>query len=283
MSRFSASLFALAVSAPLMALAGAASAADIGEGGGYKDDAYEGGSDWVLEGVKVGGILVVKPTYEGSDEYEAIGFPYLFPQFSGGPGFFSRIDARGLDDVRYTLIDTGGFVAGPLAGYNLGRDEDDGDLLDGMGDVDGGVVLGGFVGYGWQWLMFDASYHHTLGDDGGFQVRFGIEAERPISERVTLTGRIGTTYADGEYMQNYFGVSAAQAIASGNPFFDADAGFKDVHVKVGVKADLDERWSMRASVGYSHLLGDAADSSIVETDDQFTGLFGLSYRFDAAE
>ena len=276
MSRFSTSLAALALAAPLLALPGAA--ADIGDGG-YKDDGYEGGSDWSLAAIKVGGIVVVQPTYEGSDEYEVLGLPYLLPIFAGGPGFFDRIDARGIDDVRFKLVDMGGFVAGPLAGYNFGRDEDDGDLLAGLGDVDGGVVLGGFLGYGWQWLMFDASYHHTLSDDGGFLVRLGIEAERPISDRVTLTGRVGTTYADGEYMDNYFGVDVATALV---PVFDADAGFKDVHVKLGVKAELDERWSMRASAGYSHLLGDAADSPIVASEDQFTGLFGLSYKFNVS-
>jgi outer membrane scaffolding protein for murein synthesis (MipA/OmpV family) len=33
-------------------------------------------------------------------------------------------------------------------------------------------------------------------------------------------------------------------------------------------------------VRYSRLVGDAADSPIVETEDQFTGLVGLSYKFD---
>lgn len=278
MRRLTVSLRALALCAPILGPASLASAADLG--GGYKDGG-DPASDWSFSSVKVGGILIVKPTYEGSDEYEAFGFPYIFPEFSGGPGFFSRIDARGLDDVRFQLIQRDGFVAGPLAGYNLGRDEDDGDLLDGLGDVDGGVVLGGFVGYRWQSLLFDVSYHHTLGDDGGYQIRFGVEAERPVSERVTLTGRIGATYADDSYMQNYFGITDDQALSSGAGLtaYDADAGFKDVHVQVGIKADLDERWSARASLRYSHLLGDAGDSPVVESEDQFIGLIGVSYRF----
>ncbi|NJM33367.1 MAG: MipA/OmpV family protein [Rhodomicrobium sp.] len=273
MRRISGSIIALSVSAAL----GSASAADLP--GSYKDPSGE--TDWTVTSITVGGIAVVKPTYEGSEEYEVVGFPYLFPKFAGGPGFFSRIEARGLDDVRFTLIDRDGFIAGPLGGYNFGRDEDDGDLLEGLGDVDGGVVLGGFVGYRWQWLQFDVSYHHTLGDDGGYQVRFGVEAKKPISERVTLLGRIGATYADDEYMQNYFGVEAG-ASAIGLPAFDAEAGFKDVNVQVGLEADLDANWSLRASLRYSHLIGDASDSPIVETDDQFTGLLGVSYKFDTA-
>jgi outer membrane scaffolding protein for murein synthesis (MipA/OmpV family) len=65
----------------------------------------------------------------------------------------------------------------------------------------------------------------------------------------------------------------------GAPGFEAESGFKDVHVEVGLKADLDAHWSTLASVRYSRLLGDAADSPIVEDEDQWQGLLGLSYKF----
>jgi MipA family protein len=79
-------------------------------------------------------------------------------------------------------------------------------------------------------------------------------------------------------MDNYFGVSGS---AVGLADFDADAGFKDVYVEVGLKADLDERWSARTTLRYSRLIGDAADSPIVESEDQFQGLFGLTYKLGA--
>ncbi len=282
MRLLSTSLLALAVSAPLIAAPTAAISADLGEGG-YKD-AGAPAQDWALESVKFGGIVVIQPTYEGSDEYEVLGFPYLLPVFAGGPGFFSRIDARALDDVRFELVQYDGFIAGPLAGYKFGREEDDGDLLVGLGDIDDSFVAGGFVGYRWNAVQFDVSYHHYFGDVDGYQIRFGAEVERPVNERVTLTGRIGATYADENYTQGYFGITPGQAASSfaagvDLPVFDADAGFKDVHAQVGIKTDLDERWSARASLLYSHLLGDAGDSPVVENEDQFTGLFGLSYRF----
>jgi outer membrane protein len=275
MRRVYTSLMTLALCVPVFGMV-SASAADLG--GGYKD----GGApqdEWAITGVKVGGVLVVMPKYEGSDEYEVLGFPYVFPTFSGGPGWFSRVDARGLDDVRFKLIERDGFVAGPLGGYTFGREEDDGDLLEGLGDIDGGAVVGGFVGYRLGPVLFDVSYHQFFDDSEGYQIRFGAEIERQVSQGVTLTGRIGATYADENYTQTYFGVSDDQAATSNLGAFDADAGFKDVHVQVGIKADLDDRWSARASVRYSHLLGDAGDSPVVESEDQFTGLIGLSYKF----
>lgn len=274
MRRVSTSLAAIAVCAPLFGAS--ASAADLG--GSYKDGPTPPADEWAVTGVKVGGILVVMPKYEGSDHYEVRGFPYILPTFSGGgPGFFSQIDARGLDDVRFNLVERNGFVAGPLGGYSMGRDEKDGDRLEGLGDIDGGAVVGGFVGYHLGPVLFDVSFQHFFDDSDGNQIRFGAEVERHISENVTLTGRIGATYADGNYMQTYFGVSNNSALFDS---YDADAGFKDVNVEVGIKADLDAHWSARASVQYSRLIGDAADSPIVESENQFTGLLGVSYKFD---
>ena len=276
MRRVYISLLTLAVCAPAFG----ASAADLG--GSFKDGGGAPADEWAISGAKVGGILVIMPKYEGSKEYEVLGLPYILPIFAGGgPGFFSRIDARGADDVRFNLIEREGFVAGPLGGYSFGREEDDGDLLGGLGDIDGGLVVGGFVGYRLGPVLFDVSYHQYLDDSESYQIRFGAEAERRISDHVTLTGRIGATYADDNYMQTYFGVSDAQALNSDADLdaSNAEAGFKDVNVEVGIKADLDDRWSAKASVRYSHLLGDAGDSEVVESDDQFMGLVGLSYKF----
>lgn len=267
---------ALLVAASL-ALSLNASAADVGS---YKDDGAYASEDWSVEALKVGGIIGFKPTYEGSDEYEAFGLPYIFPIFSGGSGFFSRVDARGLDDVRFKLIERDGFIAGPLAGYDLGRDENDGNLLAGLGDVDGGVIGGGFVGYRFGLVLVDVSYHHYFGDADGYQIRFGAETTRNISDRTKLTTRVGAAYADEGYTDTYFSVSNAATAAAA---FDADAGFKDVYAQIGVETDLDERWQLRGSVRYSRLLGDAADSTIVENKNQFYGLLGLSYKFYTAE
>jgi outer membrane scaffolding protein for murein synthesis (MipA/OmpV family) len=266
MRRFSKFAAALAICAPALGIAGPASAADLG--GGYKDGGAPA-DDWSITGLTVGGILVVKPKYEGSSEYKAIGFPYILPSFSGGSGFFSRIDARDIDDVRFELIQRDGFIAGPVVGYSLGRDESDGDLLHGLGDIDGGLVAGGFIGYRWGRFQIDAAYKHFFDDSEGYQIDLNAKVERRISERMTLTGSVGATYADENYMDTYFGAGA----------FQADAGFKDVHLQVGLKAELDPHWTARASVRYSRLLGDAADSPIVEDENQWTGLVGLSYKF----
>jgi len=232
--------------------------------------------------VGVGGVVGVKPKYEGSDEYEVFGFPIVYPKF-GGSELGGRIKVRGPDDVRYKLFEAGGFEIGPLAGYAFGRDEDDGDLLRGLGDVDDGIVLGAYAGYTIGPVLLDVSYHQIVsGDDDGYQIRFGAEVQRSLAPRWQGTARVGATFADDNYTDSYFGITAAESRRSvaGLQAYDADAGIKDIHVELGLTWDVTERWQLKSGFRYGRLVGDAEDSPIVESEDQFSALFGATYVFD---
>jgi outer membrane protein len=234
--------------------------------------------------VGVGGSVGIKPRYEGSKEYRAFGFPLVMPKLgNANSAFAGRVKFRGLDDVRFRAFEMGGFEFGPLAGYKFGRQEDDGDLLRGLGDVDNGLVLGAYAGYRFGTVLFDVSYNQIVtGDHNGYQIRFGAEVERKFTSRLSVIARVGSTFADDNYMSSNFGVSALQAYGSfaGLPAFDAEAGIKDVHFELGTATDLTDRWKLRVGGRYSRLLGDAADSPVIETKDQFSAIVGLSYRFD---
>lgn len=229
--------------------------------------------------LKIGGIGLVKPKYEGSDAYEIVGAPLIYPVFSSTSD--NTFTINGVDDIRWRILNNQGFEAGVLGGYAFGRDQDDGLLLSGLGDVDGGFVAGAFVGYRIGTALFDVSYHHIVsGDTGGF-FRLGVSNKFQMSRQFSAKVRVGTTYANDDYMADYFGITAAQSASSaaGLAAFNTDAGFKDVHVHLGVTYDVTERWSLLGGIGYKRLIGDAADSPIVESEDQFSATFGLTYRF----
>lgn len=234
------------------------------------------GGGWELQ---AGAAAVVQPKYEGSKDYEVIGAPIIAPAGSAGEGVVSF---KGIDDLRFRLLRSSGFEAGPLVGYRFDRDEKDAARLRGLGDVDGGLVIGGYVAYRMGALMPFASYHHQItGDDTGGVARFGLETKVPVSPWMTLTATGGTTWASSDYMESYFGISAQQSAASlaGLAQFDADSGFKDVYLSLGTDIPLADRWSLKLHGRYAHLIGDAADSPIVETESQWLGLVGITYRF----
>lgn len=228
--------------------------------------------------LQAGGFVFVKPKYEGSKEYDVIGFPYVAPVGVGEGGW---IKFKGTDDVRFSLLNYYGFEAGPVAGYRFGRDQGDADILRGLGDVDGGLVLGGYVAYRAGPVALFASYNHQVTDDDtGGLLRFGVEGKTEVvPQRLWVTATVGATYADEDYMSAYFGVTPLQSLNSGLAEFDASAGIKDIYLQLVGDINLTDRWGLKLIGRYSRLLGDAADSPVVESEDQFYGGLGVTYRF----
>ncbi len=227
-----------------------------------------------------GATVSISPEYEGSDEYKVTAIPYVFPSFGLAA---SRIEVRGADDVRFKVLREDRFELGPLAGYRFDREEGDGPKLAGLGDVDGGLVVGGFMRAALLPSLYaGVSYHRTVtGDVDGGQLRFGLEYETKPTYSVSVFARAGATYADDAYMDAYFGVTSAQQGTSGAGLqaFDADAGIKDVYATLGAQIQLAERWKLNLKGQYTRLVGDAADSPVIETEDQFSGSAGIIYRF----
>ena len=237
-------------------------------------------------GIVAGGYAFVTPVYEGSDEYTVTAFPLVYPKFYGdGPGLGDRLTLRGLDDVRFALFKQGGFEFGPVGGYTFGRQEDEAALLDGLGDVDDGLILGAYAGYGIEPFFFDVAYSRqvTGEDDAGYQIDMTGGAETALSEQLALTTSVTAAFASDDYLDTYFGVTPGRSASSGLDAYDPDGGFKSVGVDLALEYQFTERAALRTSVGYSRLLGDAADSPVTASSDQFRGGFGFTYSFGRVE
>lgn len=230
---------------------------------------------------EVGGLVATAPKYEGSKTYEAIGAPLIFPSDAGPlsprDGLFQF---KGLDDVRIRLLNQSGFEAGPVLGYRFGRDQNDDARLRGTGDIDGGLVVGAYAGYRIGTLFPFVSYNQQVtGDDTGALIRLGLESKQLINPSLLVSATVGATWANADYVDHFFSVTAVQSARSGLARYDAEAGFKDVYLSVGADYALDSKWTLKLMGKYSHLLGDVADSPIVETEHQFFAGVGLTYKF----
>lgn len=256
---------------------GVASSEGVKAGGDYTT----GVSSFSLN---VGGMVGFAPKYEGSDDYRVIGAPIIYPSF-GASDLGGRLMFREVEDIRFRLLSHGGFEAGPIAGYKFERDEDDGPLLAGLGDVEGGLVVGGYAGYRFSGVLFDVAYRDQVtGDADGYRITAALSAEGFVSPSFSLRGRVGATYADDDYMSTFFGISAAQSASSatagvGLAQYTAEAGVKDVHVEIGATWSMTSNIDVKPRLRYKRLLGDAADSPLVESADQLSGSLSVIYRF----
>ncbi len=232
--------------------------------------------------LQAGGFVAVAPKYEGSKEYDIIGAPFVAPAGDGVLGN-GVVQFRGPDDMRFRILNSNGFEAGPLAGYRFDRDEDESRRLHGLGDVDGGLIVGGYAAYRTGAFMPFVSYHHdvTSDDKTGGVLRFGAEAKTEVMPGIMLTAAAGASWADDDYMAAFFSVTPAQNTNSvaGLGIYDAEGGIKDVYFGLSGDIPVTDTWTLKLSGRYTHLVGDAADSPIVETESQFFGGLGLTYRF----
>lgn len=282
-ARFAGTLIALAVAGAGHATA--ARAADDATQPSYSDSVFSA-DRW---GLSVGGFAGFAPAYEGSDEFDLVGYPLIVPRYYG-PGYDpnapARVTFRGLDDVRVTALRLGGLDLGPVVGYNLGRDENLSARLGGLGDVDGGFTAGAFAAYRLEPFFVDVALNKQItGDDTGYTIRFGGGVEQRVSERLTASAYLNSSYASDDYMDAYFSISPAQAGLStaGLGIYDAGAGFKDVGIDLGLDYRVTDRVTLRTRAGYSRLLQDAAASPVVTSRDQFSGGLGMTYTFGRTE
>lgn len=235
--------------------------------------------NWTLG---VGGFVIYAPLYEGSKDYQVFGAPYAFPAKRVEGPERSRLDFRGIDDVRFTLFRDRGFDMGPIIGFSFGRDEGLAGRLTGLGDVGMGPVVGAFAAYHFEPFYVDAAFRSQVyGLNGlGSEVTVGAGADVDVTKAFTLGAYASADYALGGYMDAYFSVTPAQA-ATAPAFsqFNADSGVKSLSIDLSAEYDVTEKFELNASAGYTRLVGDAASSPISETNNQFSLGAGFSYKF----
>ena len=88
------------------------------------------------------------------------------------------------------------------------------------------------------------------------------------------------TWGSDNYMNTYFGISPSGAAAIGLSTFDADAGVRDVSGGLIAMVPLSDKLVAGAGIVYSQLLGDAADSPIVDTrGDSRQLIYGIGFAY----
>ena len=222
------------------------------------------------------------PDYEGSDDLEFQTFPLIVIEY----GDIARF--RG-NQATVSLLRSSGplgedeIEAGPMARFVFGRNDNENNALDGLGDVENSIEVGGFLRYGvGPWSSELSVLQDVAGGHEGLVVAWEAGRRFQLMPRVGLETGVAISWADGTYMDSYFTINGAQAAASGLDEFDADAGFKDVGAKVGVNVKLTSRWALNGEVQFDRLLGDAADSPIVDDEgspNQIEIRSFLGYRF----
>lgn len=220
-----------------------------------------------------------RPEYEGSEDNDLRALPQFLAVYQDK--FFAGLDA-GVGFYAWYRPQTKGWAA---IGYNIGRDENDSDHLDGLGDIDGGATLILGTAYLSPVGEFTLRLHHQFtgeadnSDDVGGYLFAGFQTKLDLNEQWFISPALDVYIASDDYMQSYFGVSSRQSAASGLREYDADGGLQSVGVRLRLVYQLDQHWRLQSAVVYHRMQGDSEDSPITQDPNQYQLAIGAQYHF----
>lgn len=239
-----------------------------------------------ISAIDLGGTVLLRQSYIGSDQTEVNVLPYI------GLDNVYGFDLLG-NTLKYELFDIGtgrglgkwSLRAGPRAAADFGRDSDDSPTLEGLDDIDLSVLAGGFVRATLGPVGLDISAGQDfVGGHGGFVTDFTLGTRYP-GDGWYLQPAVTITWADENFTQETYGITAEQALAStaGLAEFNTSSGFHQVSGTLLGGFELTKKWNVTGVVSYRESLGNFRDSPIITAEDGATGGFfgslSLSRRF----
>jgi len=227
----------------------------------------------------LGAGIGTKPAYEGASDY----VPSFVPIIS-----VERLHIPGLIDVGGEGSTTGGFKFAPSFDYVGERISADHDALAGLDDVDATYAIGARIGY--ELVLTDTmtaeiygAARYAFGGAEGLVGDLGVDVTAQVTPQLQVKAGPVISLASEDYMDTYFGVTAAQSAATGGRLaaHDAEGGVKSVGLKASARYEFIPDTFVNLEGSYAAFVGDTRNSPIVQTgsEHQFTVGLGLSRRF----
>jgi outer membrane protein len=226
--------------------------------------------------VSIGAGALLSPDYLGSDSHTLS--PLLSPEIRWRQDtlFLSLRDGLGA-----TLLRHGNVAMGAVLRPRFGRDQDDNEALRGMGDIrpagEGGVFLR-YADARWRGLL---ELRQGFGGHSGIVADARLDRVMRLRPDLILSAGPRLSWGNEDFAATYFGVEAEQARRSGYARF-APQDYWFAGAATSLTLLLDSRWSVTAFGEVGRILGDAADSPLVDGRGSATqALFGvtLGWRF----
>lgn len=225
-----------------------------------------------------GVALIAAPRFDGALAYHAQPGPVIDIRYRD-IAFASVGEGLGVNLLRGRH-----YAVGVSVGYDLGRKESDDPIhLRGLGDIQAAAVVKVFASYviskqfplvlRWDVRRISGGASGTLGD---------LEAFMPLpgsSEHLILLAGPSITFADRQHMQTTFGISSAQALASGYPSYAAHGGLTTVGLGFSTTYFWTPHILLTSDLAINQLLGSASASPVTQSEIQGVIALAVAYRW----
>lgn len=216
------------------------------------------------------------PTYQGSDQQRTAG------QAIGEYRWANGVYVGGRDGLLGVQMNaTPQLQLGLAIGMDTGRKESDSSYLAGMGDIAAKGTLNAYAKLALteKWGL-SSSIQLGAGSGGkGGLLNLGASYNIPLAQSTHLSLNAGATLANADYMQDYFGVNATQASATGYKSYTPSAGLRDVSVGLGLHHQFDRNWMLIGGLTSTSLSNTAKDSPLVRKATSQSAFAAVAYSF----
>lgn len=224
----------------------------------------------------------VLPEFDGSGDVRPFPFGTADIRWRG-----VNFQVRGAG-ARVDVVSDPRFAIGPVIGPRLPRRDVDG-RVGRLPEIGTAIEAGGFIGYrlggdqfGQGAIQLDVTLVHDISNTHNGLLATGSASYAAVQNRdMFVSFDLQTSWADADYSRTYFGIDQDGATASGLAAYMPGSGLRDVGGGVTAGYWFSERFGVIARAGATYLVGDVADSPIVDEGNRWQPAAGLmlSYRF----
>jgi outer membrane scaffolding protein for murein synthesis (MipA/OmpV family) len=240
---------------------------------GLAPQAQSGNWDITL-GAGIAGV----PKYPGAKDYHAQPLPLVSVTYRNT--FFFGPSGLGMNAINWN-----GFRAGPVLGFQGGRNQSDDPHLKGLGDIQPSLTAGMFASYRMGPFEVGGTVRQAVvHTNNGLVGRVQLDYLRPIiANKLALDVGPEIDLGDSQYERSWFGISSTQSARSGLPAFAPGGGVTDVGGHLIFNYRYSEHILFRAFGDVREFVGDARNSPIVQSKTQTIIGIGIAYRWGAGD
>ena len=228
-------------------------------------------SDWTFN---VGAAVIAAPRYVGSSSTRIIAIPTFDIKYRDWL-FINPVKGVGAEVELLEGLKGSASIAASLSE----RKAKDDARFKGLGDIGAAAAIRLGLEYELGNAFVSGKLMSRLGSSNGRGTLFEAEAGYNVwaSREGVLGLGLQAKAMDSKYAQNFFGVTAGQAVASGLQAFEAGSGLQSAGPFAQLLIPISKDWTFFSRAEYMRLRGDAAASPITQKRGQ-TSLFATVSR-----
>lgn len=181
-------------------------------------------------------------------------------------------------------------------GTDLGRTQNTHSRLNGLGDIGASTIFNSEVSYFLGPIRSFLQGSHFLDGAKGNTIDIGGDIFLPVGlitgsmtledmksldeppRATALMFSISSSWGDKDHNQGYWGIDSTQAKDSSYDTHNVKAGFHSWDTSLGIMTPITQQWNVMLNINYQEVIGDAANSPFINTNDNTT--VGIMFRYE---